>query len=610
MATKGYKDNEQQTFEPNPTDWLGIQQGSLLSDMKKITYKDLTDPLQGQIDDHEQRVDDLELAEGSIKGVGWTNETVKGNADAIGELDGRLDTLEGTGYTEGSLKTHEDRLDTLEGEGEGSVAKAIDDAVSPIEENKADKATTYTKTEVDVTIDALDARLVDAEAHVYGLKFNETTGVSTRLLDAVGKNISAPDGTQAIISDFDNLYPWSAMKHLKVNMHGLEKEQDAHDYASFDGEVMTRIPEFWYLDYRKDGHRFMYISDKKKQGFLYSPERKIASFPASKVGTEFRSRVGEAPQTNTSYDAFLEGFYAQGDGKWSMYDCLHPLFLLTVIEAGHLNHKTAYGAGINSGMPYSSSESYKLTVATVDDNTLVLADAGQPFHVGMTIQVGTTYTNNSIAQNRVIIDVTRLAGVLTITVDGAPFSAPVGSGVVSWGQPVPQDIFDIIGDGSGYIAQYGNQNMSHVCYRGIWDLWGNVWQFYAGFMRYDGRYYGCIDPTKYRVTDPRSAEGWVDLGIGDYSANGYQQIREGIQLDGQMIDVPILWGSVASSETFYSAYLYYFDATYSGCRVLMLGGAWLNGRDVSFVYSRGSYSPFHSDVYFGSRLIRFCSQGS
>ena len=85
MATKGYNDNEQQAFTPAPTDWLGIQQGDLLSDMKKITYEDLKSPIQVELDDHEERIDDLELAEGSIKGAGWAGETVKGNADGLGD---------------------------------------------------------------------------------------------------------------------------------------------------------------------------------------------------------------------------------------------------------------------------------------------------------------------------------------------------------------------------------------------------------------------------------------------------------------------------------------------------------------------------------------------
>lgn len=46
-----------------------------------------------------------------------------------------VDAIKGVGYTEGSLKTHEDRLDTLEGADTvvGSVAKTVKDAITPIE---------------------------------------------------------------------------------------------------------------------------------------------------------------------------------------------------------------------------------------------------------------------------------------------------------------------------------------------------------------------------------------------------------------------------------------------------------------------------------------------
>jgi len=438
------------------------------------------------------------------------------------------------------------------------------------------------------------------------LDINETTGASTRLLDAVGMTVGAPDGINKIATDFENVYPWSEIKHFKRNVNGAEIRQGEVGYDAFDGEILSRIPPFWYKDYKDNGHRYIYISRKKRLGFNQKAEGECASFPASKVGTEYRSRVGEAPQTSTSYTSFLTGMYAQGDSKWSMYDSntMHSLFLLSVIEGGSLNHKGMYGQGINSGMPYSSADTYKLTVATVSANTLTLSDSAQPFYVGMTIQVGSAYTNNSIAQSRLITLVERVGGVLTITVDGAPFSAPIGSGVASWGQSVPQTQFDTIGDGSGYILQHESATRSHVAYRGIWDLWGNVWQFNAGFMRYDGRYYGCTDITKYNITDPRGADGWVELGIGDYAANGYQQIREGIEVEGGMIDVPILWGAVAGSVTFYSAYLYSFTADYTGTRVLRLGGSWDNGAIVSLVYSSGGSSPSSTHIYVGSRLIR------
>ncbi len=50
MATKGFADNPVQAMLPSDTDWLGIQQGATLADMKKITYADLMGPFQEQID--------------------------------------------------------------------------------------------------------------------------------------------------------------------------------------------------------------------------------------------------------------------------------------------------------------------------------------------------------------------------------------------------------------------------------------------------------------------------------------------------------------------------------------------------------------------------------
>lgn len=454
----------------------------------------------------------------------------------------------------------------------------------------------------------IGTRLTALEAHTYGLCFNETTGVSTRLLDAVGLVCGAPNGTAPITSDFSNCYPWSERRHVKVNMKGLRKEQWDIDYATFDGEMMTLTPEYWYKDYRSGGYRYMYISDKPQVGFKKRNEYLLGSFPVSRVGTEYRSRVGETPKTNVSYTTFLTGMMAQGDGRWSMYDKLHSEFLLSVIEAGTLNHKVAYGIGINASMPYGNGAEFKCTVSQTGANSIIIANAGATnMRVGMSMQIGTTYTNNSVASDRLITDISNYdASNKTITVDGAAFDSVAGTTtIVSWGQPVPQAQYDTMGDGSGYILQFDSVNRSHVCYRGVWDLWGNVWQLYAGFMRYDGLYYGCTDPTKYNVADPRTADGWTYLGVGAYAANGYQQIREGIALNNETIDVPILWGAVAGSATYYSAYLYYFDSVYTGARVLLLGGVWNYGSYVSLVYSYGNSSSSGAYVSVGSRLIRY-----
>lgn len=475
------------------------------------------------------------------------------------------------------------------------------------------KKITKTNFKRDFGIDVISEKLTEIEnsipIRIYGIDFDESTGDVTRLEDAAGLTIGTPDGTGAISSDFDSIYPWSNIRHVKVSSDGAMVEQSDYDYDTLDYEIMTYIPQFYYKDYRKNGHRYCYIANKQLTGYSKAWQDKeyglIGSFGAS-YDTDYHSKYGEPLKISTSYTSFLTGFYAKGDGKWSMYDAnmLHNLFLLTCIEGGSTNHKGMYGRGINSGMPYSSSDNYKVVVASTNANTVTLDSLGQSFYVGMLVQIGTSYTNNSIASDRYITDISDDGTYLTITVDGDSFSTAVGDSIAAWTQPVPQSQYETMGDGSGYILQFESENRSHVCYRGIWDLWGNMWQFNAGFMRYDGQYYGCTDKTKYKITDPRGADGWVDLGIGEYADNGYQQIRESIKIDGGSIDVPITWGSVASSETFYSAYLYDFSSRYTGTRVLRLGGHWNYGGYVSLVCSFGGNSPSLTIFGIGSRLIR------
>lgn len=461
----------------------------------------------------------------------------------------------------------------------------------------------------DNTQDAIDEIVAGLEVSRYGISYEEATGNVTRLFDAVGLTIGDPDGINPISSDFDNIYPWSEIRHVKVSDEGVIKEQFEHDYDTFDGEIMTYIPQFYYKDWREGGFRTCIISNSKLDGYQKMFQDKeyglIASLPTSYDGIEYHSAIDEAPKTNVSYTNFINAFYAKGDGNWSMYDMVtfHALFLLTCIESGSTNHKGSYGRGINSGMPYGSS-GYDIKTSTTNLNTVTVA-SGLAFYVGMVVQIGTSYTVNNIASDRKITNIVDNGdGTQTLTVDGVAFSTAIGNTCVTWGQSIPQAQYDTIGDGSGYILQWDSENRSHVCYRGVWDLWGNVYSFAGGFMRKDGEYYGSCDKTKYAITDPDGADGWSDLGLLIQNANGYQKIREAIKIDGGSIDVPIEWGSPASSETYYSAYLYYFTTAETGVRVLRLGGYWNLGSNVSLVFSFGSFSPSSDGVNAGARLIR------
>jgi hypothetical protein len=118
------------------------------------------------------------------------------------------------------------------------------------------------------------------------------------------------------------------------------------------------------------------------------------------------------------------------------------------------------------------------------------------------MQVGTTYTNNSVAADRTIVSIEDYdAGNKRITLDGAAFDSVAGTTtIVSWGQPVSAENMDALHGESGYITCFGSSTRSNVCWRWIWDLWGNVWEWLGGVLRVDGKFYLCFDRDNYQAT--------------------------------------------------------------------------------------------------------------
>ena len=177
------------TFAEN--EYQGIEQNGTMKRIPTTKVKqaidDAIEPINTELSG---RLDTLEgtgegsvaKAIGDLAGAGRTTETVKANADDI-------ISIKGTGYTEGSLKTHEDRLDTLEGTGAGSVAKAIDDAVTPI-----DTRVTY---------------LESVRGHLYGVRMEKSSGICTPTYDAIGLQFRPQVDTIGTPSDFSSVYPLS-----------------------------------------------------------------------------------------------------------------------------------------------------------------------------------------------------------------------------------------------------------------------------------------------------------------------------------------------------------------------------------------------------------------
>ena len=221
------------------------------------------------------------------------------------------------------------------------------------------------------------------------------------------------------------------------------------------------------------------------------------------------------------------------------------------------------------------------------------------------VQIGTAYTNAGIASDRNITDIAEYDATNdTITVDGAPFTTTTLSTIATWGQLVPVENMDALKGESGYITRFGSASQSNVCWRWIWDLWGNVWEWLGGVLRSAGKFYICFDRDNYQ-SDPVGKDGWVDTGYTTVAENGYQKEREVITYrDGQISLPKTTGGSGVGANSWCAAYLSSFGADYqTDVRAVRVSGYWDSGSYVAPFYWFGDYGPSGANINIGARAV-------
>lgn len=470
------------------------------------------------------------------------------------------------------------------------------------------------------------------KGHIYGCKMNQTTGIVVPTHESVGLTYRQQIGTVGERSDFSNVYPWSEIITVKVDKDGkILTTIDHPNFASIVGDIMVKIPVFWSRAFVQDGYEHYQISDIarvgwKATGFIEPdgtivPYRLVAATKTSNDGADPHSWADAPPTVNKALYHATTGFQTQALNKstevtWSniTFDVYEMVWRLIFIEiSGHVlsgnsevlgfNVKGAIGQGINNvGGAYSSSNLNVCTEATTDANTFIIAKTmSANFFEGMMVQVGTSYASQSIAKDRYILSIEEYdQDNDTITLDGAPFTTTTSSQISAWGQPLPIDQMLALGNESGYVLQFGSTVKSHVCYRGIWDLWGNVYEWMTGLLRHDLQFYVCHDPVLANVNTPIGKNGWTATAIAPNIPNGYLKNRQFFDDGFGSFGLPAEGG--AGSVTWYAAYLYYFNDGYMGVKAVLCGGHFSGGGNVGFLWD-GYYGPADTDIYFGGRLI-------
>ena len=174
---------------------------------------------------------------------------------------------------------------------------------------------------------------------VFGISRDITNPSSawTRTDNAVDFSAIASAGTVAGSSDFDSVMPWSGIKRETLST----------------GDVMVKIPKFYFKRYREGNVEHIKIASTKRKGFTLHPlfnhggvESECAYVGAYKTSSNNKSVTGAAPQVSQTRATMRSNAKNKGTG-WGLIDiaALSAIQMLSLVEFATNNVQDVIGRG-------------------------------------------------------------------------------------------------------------------------------------------------------------------------------------------------------------------------------------------------------------------------
>ena len=512
-----------------------------------------------------------------------------------------------------------------------SAAKAAESAAQA--EDAAQKALGIIDDEVVARDSTWSSEKIEARIqryrtiHQWGVEIPATSDPTCkRLYDAEGMTAAAHMGSYdpELKNDFDDVFLMKArgerINYDIANRKILAIEGDSNfKLDGTNGDVFVRQIAHWHKrEILPDGSEIRAIADGPVQGYEYVPERLIPCYLASAADAEseanntagtLRSISGARPLTQVSLQNFYEKAKATGCILMDM-DTWADQADMMLIEFATRNMQAAIGNGFSSGI-YANT--HTALVSESDTNRVVLTTAQADLYIiGQRISISSAAYGTDIASFRKVMSIETYdadQGWSAISFDGDPVTITIGN-YVSGNMLDCGGTNDII-IGSGYI---GTNGKAQVKYRGVEDVYGNVFQGLLGVLKVGTHppiYYYCDKPDYYgfeindnwreiaRRTDG-DPEGYVKGTYGDLTA-------------------PLATSLIAETTTGASSATYWCDYYYrsaipevpepSRVRVPFFGGNWTNGSTCGPWFGDWRSAPSPSPWRFGARPLVIPSWG-
>lgn len=508
--------------------------------------------------------------------------------NAISNLNGnKVDKDEGKGLSTKDFTTdYETKLKGIAAGAQVNVlegltldGKAINIAnkkaeIKDAEVTNARKSTTKNKTFASVTarIEELEEDVDGIETtrgHVYGIRRKITDNSSSaweRLFDSIGKVANATKNGGTVENNFDSLAPWSEIKSCNYDLTTKKINAwfgDANfKFDGSNGDVFTHIPKTYWKIYQENDYDYVLLADYPKAGFMEIDGFFAGRYNGSVVTDDglFHTYSGLVPTTNKTIGAFRTLANALGD-NFSQLDWRYFVVqMLYLVEYANYNSQSMLGNGV------MNRKYLKTLIAESNTNRVVIGSASG-YYVGQIIRIGTSDGGAQIADARKITAIEPYDdGTITgseITFDGAAVNIAVDNFVCTMAQITGQ--CDDLGMKSGCLNNDGYHSM---IYRGIENIFANIWQWVDGINIKDHLAYICKDHSKY-ASDKFDGD-YKPLAYTNCDTNGNPKTL-GLDVDEPFFRFPTSIGGGTST------YMcdYYWQNT--GNRVARVGGYFSDG---------------------------------
>ena len=429
----------------------------------------------------------------------------------------------------------------------------------------------------------------------FGVRFEGSNPNGTRLGSAVGLSAAVGVDDKIVMNDFDSKFPWSHIRRCNLSDDGQVLAYEGEPGYTADGsngQVMVEIPKFYQYRYQSDDGeiREYRLSQKKLKNYWLSPrfikedgteldKIYIGAYKASGDSTKLYSRSGVYPQVSINRQVARNRARALGDG-WGIGDYLERNIIefLFVIEFATLNTQSIMQGQVNFAQKNA-------TMAETAVNRVVFSNTDiTQYVVGQTVWIANS--------NRKVLSIEMVdSNNKAIVVDGAPFDTTVGMGVDcrAW----MCGSCDNVKSSSGSIVS--NTDGKHpFTYRGLENLWGDIWEWIDGVNIKDHVTYIATNPTQY--ADDKFDAPYKRVSYSNATGTGYIKVV-GFDEANPHINLPTT--SSGGGTTIYYCDHYWQN---TGNRAPFVGGRWSDGAFCGLFAWYCYYAWSYAGALIGARL--------